>query len=281
MIVDEWLTEDYTFTIKEPDATDLLVHYDFTSVGATVPDLTSNSYDGVIDTNSPVFAGGIATFDGEDFIEVAPDDFNAVHPFNDSFAVVIEFRVPVEDGSKCLISAAPAEPFDTETWDRAFDVKTGHWAEGDGDVFQRNHEDFTELFLGEGAFHDGWHTVVAGYDAETGIRLTYLDGELLTGEWAPELTEPLDRYQTLIGETLDVDNGDSNPLVGDINEVKIYGDVNEAEIRFLGGEEAGIFEVPVNEVINMYIDGEFGSNIINFLDQAEFAPQWYKEELFE
>jgi hypothetical protein len=281
-MLENWLTEDYTYSVAEPNADKLLVHYDFNDVTTVVTDLSGNDYHGAIDVCSPNFTvNGIAIFEGDDFIEVAPGDFNAVHPFNDSFAVVIEFRVPVEDGSKCLISNAPNEPFDVETWDRAFDMKTNHWAEGEGDVFQRNHEDFTELYPGEGAFHDGWHTVIGAYDAETGIRWTYLDGVLQTGEWAPELTEPLDRYQTLIGDTLDLDNDDSNPLVGDINDVKIYADVNEAEIRFLVGEEVGTYEVPVDELANWNVDGAFGDNIINFLDHAMFSPDWDKYKPFE
>jgi hypothetical protein len=287
-IIDDWLFEGYTYLVEDPCAGSLMVHYDFDTVGATVPDLSTNGYVGVLDANAPDFStNGQAEFYGAQYIEVG-GGFNSVQPFNDSYAVVIEFQVPVFDGSRCLLSAAPEVPIDANNWDHAFDMKANHFAEGEGDVWQRNRGDdgwhgFTELWRGEGAFDDGWHTVVAGYDPCNGIHLTYLDGFLqtgeLNGEWAPELTESLDRYVTMIGDTLDVNNDDSNPLSGLIRDVKIYNDITEAQIRSLGGEEVGIHVIESS--VNIAGSEPAGEGIVNFLDHAEFAKQWLEENLFE
>ena len=178
-------------------------------------------------------------------------------------------------------------PIDANNWDHAFDMKLNHWAEGEGDVWQRNRGDdgwlgFTELYRGEGAFDDDWHTIVAGYDPCSG-HMTYLDGFLqtgeLNGEWAPELIEPLDRYVTMIGDTLDVNNDDSPPFSGLIRDVKIYNDITEDQIRSLGGEEVGIHVIESS--VNIAGSEPAGEGIVNFFDHAEFAKQWMEEVLFE
>ncbi|MHC4292701.1 MAG: hypothetical protein ACYSTX_00270, partial [Planctomycetota bacterium] len=73
----------------------------------------------------------------------------------------------------------------------------------------------------------------------------------------------------------------ANNFSGKLDNLQIYTNAWSEENVVYDGGTTDPFPVPVDELANMNVDGAFPANIIDFLDQAVFAPQWYQEKIFE
>ena len=160
------------------------------------------------------------------------------------------------------------------------------------------------FYMGEAAaaWEVDWVDVVHTYYEEEGeegtlgIHTLWINGEpenVLTGEpWGEELGDPNvpdpcdDTVH--IGMTLNGYPGEEGIpfLNGDVNEFRVYEiALSEAEILWLTTRDTTPVEYLLDELLepnpNMNSTPYDANQIINFFDEATFAPQWMIEKLFE
>jgi len=291
VITNVWLDEDYTVTPVEPNADFLLVEYLFDSDSSNTS-AAGSALDGV-DTNSPVYADGKVTLDGTNFIEIPFVD----NPFGGTVSYTITMDVNTTDPGLIFSSAREPncadpcgreslqwQPWDPEDPCSAPYVDTYPLAIFSY-IFGEDPEEISAAHIyngssGEEAAPGEEHTAVYVYNAEEGTGIMYVDG---TNYWTEigyhEIPEP-NEDTVLIGDTLNCfgpDEWQEEPMgrfIGTLDNVRVYSYAfSEEELLYYNGT-TDPFNVPVDELANTYVDGAFGTNIINFLDYSTLATEW-------
>jgi hypothetical protein len=304
VIVDSWLFEDFTFVPEEPNADFLLVEYLFASDSS---DTSGNGIDG-IDTNSPVYAGGQVELDGTNWIEVGFAAADVNNPFGGCESYTVAIDVNSDTGIGMIFSSArippnslggeeqpynPDDPCDDRGYPDTHSLQIfagGEEGEPAGSIqadrFWIAASVVEELDTAEP------HRVVHTYDAESGDHILYVDAEsgnvFSTGEDYPcgELVPDPNDDTVLIGNSVNIffpiGEGVSSTFDGKLDNLQIYTYAWSEENVVYDGGITDPFPVTADDTgANLYDDGDFPDNIINFLDQAVFAPQWYAEKIFE
>jgi hypothetical protein len=302
-ITDNWLFQDFTFVPEEPNADFLLVEYLFASDST---DSSGNGIDG-IDTNSPVYAGGEVELDGTNWIEVGFAAADVNNPFGGCESYTVAIDVNSDTGIGLIFSSARAAPNgfgggeeqpynpDDPCDDRIYSDTHSLAISMNGE----EGESFEEIVVDRwwiGASGVGTdtvgvpHRVVATYDAEEALHVIYVDGEsgeaFSSEDWyGCDLVPDPNDDTVLIGNTLNsffpIGEGISTTFDGKLDNMQIYTYTWSEENVVYDSGTTDPFPVPVDELANMNVDGAFPANIIDFLDQAVFAPQWYQEKIFE
>jgi hypothetical protein len=294
-----WLDEDYTVTPVEPNSDFLLVEYTFDAGNSN--DTSGNDLHGV-DTNSPLYADGKVTLDGNDFIEIpfAAKDIN--NPFGRPESYTITLDVNTVDRGLIFSSAREPncveggleEPWDPEdpcsapyyeTWPLAI------YSVVEGELSELAQAHYWYGSTGNEADLGVEHRVVYVYNVEEETGILYVDGE---SDWINEelyldIPEP-NEDTVLIGSTLNChgpDEWQEEPMgrfIGTLDNVRVYTYAfSDEEVLYYNGT-TDPYPVPVDPIANMYATGDPDADdgdIINFFDQATFAPQWMEENFFE
>jgi hypothetical protein len=270
IIVDAWLWEDILGV--KPSDSNLIVEYLF----ATALEDTSGNGNTGVGVNEPNVHDGLVTLDGNDWVTVPISDIN-LFKGDKAWSVAMDYDMPGELG--ILFSSA-----DVCGWGAQHIVTEAYFGE----------EVSVSLQIVEGG--DSWgptplneqtnHSIVVTYDPEEEAAMVYMDG--YAGEYPTEGAppDPCGVQTQVIGWT--VVNPDNLPdpwfmerFVGDIDNFRIYDYALDTEgiIGLLPSGEFRVDDLEPNP--NIKSDGAFPANIIDFLDQATFAPQWYQEKIFE
>jgi hypothetical protein len=288
VIIDNWLEEDYTVTPEEPDANFLLVEYLFASDSS---DTSGNGLNGV-DTNSPSYADGKVTLDGSNWIEIPFVD----NPFGGEEGYTVAIDVNTLDAGMIFSSAREpncgGDDPAGEPWDSGDPCSAPYLETHPMGMFTWDGEEYVvdRFYIGEaGSVGEAGveNTLVHTYDADSEEHVMYVNGEAdWTFDGNPEVPEP-NEDTVLIGSTVNciypAEEGIGN-LVGTVDNVRVwgYGFSLEEALYYSGITES--YPVPVDPDANFYATGDPDADdgdIINFLDEATFAPDWGKVKLFE
>ncbi|MHC4254538.1 MAG: hypothetical protein ACYSUL_02825 [Planctomycetota bacterium] len=282
VITGAWLDIDDYLYPEEPCEANLVLELKFDS---DLTDTSASAYTVVAGGSSPpVVADGVCTFDGDGWLTVP--DMNSLNLFegDTSFTIAIDY---ISDGRFVLFSSArdPSGNFDLDGSKHPL-----HVFEGNCNMFQGN------WFAGEVSM-GGYEcigniplTVVTSYDSDSNDHTIYRMDEIQpyalkgnTGNWDPNIPEP-ELDTVMIGSsrcTECQDDVDIPNFEGTMDNIRVYNYVlSPEEILYLKYQSEDVM-LPVDELANMDSTPYNGDQIINFFDQAEFAPQWQMEKLFE
>jgi hypothetical protein len=288
-MADEWLSYDYYVYPTEPCDANLLVEYLYDT---NLTDTSLNNYHGR-GINEPNVHDGILTLNGTNWVEIT--DLNEVNPFEGSYSFSIAMDFKTQHNGILLSSAK-------EPWKGAC-LKSEPGYPDDCNIPTYSYHDshsmaffisYTELIAYCNVFVDCvtteyvpdnfWHTVVKTYDRNSQEHLIYLDG--LPGEssfFNPEIPDANDD-SILIGSCLSSDYpyyGYADNFEGDLDNVRIYNyPLSQAEAMYLTYKTTEPVSVSVDDAVNIYVDGPFGSNIINFKDYSILADEWLQQKLW-
>jgi hypothetical protein len=273
IVFDNWLEEDYYIYPEAPCSPNLIVALEF---NGDFSDSSGNGYN-TRTYGSPVTPTTYATFNGiNQWVELY--DLNSVNPFdgfNGDYSISVTFRT-TEPG--ILISSSRdivSEEGTTDTHSMSLFI----WDWG-----QMQHDSWWNGGVSnpdETALDGEWQNVVDVFDdtVDSNDMIMYVDG--LPGgpvDLDPNIPNSnLDTIAIATSMNLLFPNEDGVPQFfdGDIDFVRVYDyplTLEQAMYETTGSTTP--VEVGVDPDANQYVDGAFGTNIIDFLDYAEVAEEW-------
>jgi hypothetical protein len=272
---DAWLSRDELVYPMEPCDGNLLVQYLFEN--NDLGDSSGMGFDGIAVNDISFDNGVLVLMNGNDVNESNAVDIPFIdNPFDGdaSFTVVMDYKTSGPNQPGILLSSARESNEQNHPMALYIDefgliVCENFPVGGVGIQYELDAE---------------WHQVITTYNAETTEHRIYLDGEQTlrsSGYWDPNIPDANDDT-VRIGSSRNNDTAFllSGHFSGSIDNISIYDyTLSYEEVMFLATNSFDlIVENVLDESINLYIDGVFPDNIINFKDYAVFSNQWLREQ---
>ena len=292
IIVNDWLMSNYYAIPVQPPLPlqdpNLLVEYKFDS---GFNDTSDWGYHGE-SWGDAVVSGGVLQLRGLGRVNVAPDDFNEVNPFDGlrDFSIAIAFKT--SKPGILISSSGDDDPlnhsmavFVTPTLSRKDTVVRAAVVYGNYYVDTITAED--------NPLNNQWHHAAVTYDAKTNTHRLYLDGAAAPRRVFDPNIPYIEQDTVCIGGSFNPDFPGVNNFDGDINSVRIYKRVlSPDEICYLANEAAGFDPIDPNcyhplispaNIVDHLLDYDLSkrrTKQVNFRDYKELADNWLKELLW-